>query len=81
MKFTNGVVTLGKGRVSSARRLSNGDKIFIMDTGDALVEKRIPASVKQVAYGAGTVVAYGDECFRLDGGRLVKNGEFGYVRD
>ncbi len=81
MRFLNGVITLGRGRVSSARRLGNGDRIFILDTGDALIEKRIPASVKQVAYGSGAVVGYGDECFRLDKGRLNKNGEFGYVRD
>ncbi len=81
MKFSGSIVTLGRGRVSSARRMNNGDRVFILDTGDALVEKRIPAGAKQVAYGSGTVVSYGDDCFRLDAGRLEKNGEFNYVRD
>ena len=81
MKFSNNTVTLGKGRVSSARVENNGDTGVIMDAGGALIYKKIPCGARQPVFSGGKVITYGDDCFRLDFGRLERRGEFFYVPD
>jgi hypothetical protein len=81
MRFSNNTVTLGKGRVCSARVENNGDTGVIMDAGGALVYKKIPYGARQPVFSGGRIISYGDDCFRLDSGRLERRGGFFYVPD
>lgn len=80
MKFSGNTVTLGKGRVSSARTFCNGDTGFVLDIGSALVYKEIKKGSKQPVFGRETVVSYGDDCFVLEKGKLERRGGLTYVR-
>ncbi len=81
MTFTNNTVTIGKYRVSSARRADDGSVGFILDEGGTLVMKTIPKGAKQPIFSSAQVVGYGDDAFRLDSGVLVRRGGFRYVAD
>lgn len=81
MKFTVNTITVGKYRVSSARKAVDGSVGFILDEGGALVMKTVPAGAKQPIFSSAEVVGYGDDCFRLDHGVLVRRGGLGYVPD
>lgn len=81
MKFTVNTITVGKYRVSSARKAADGSVGFILDEGGALVMKVIPKGAKQPLFSSAKVVGYGDDCFRLDRGTLVRRGGFDYVPD
>lgn len=80
MKVTKSAVTIGKGRVSSARVISGGETKIVVEEGGVLVEKTIPAgSVQPTFSGSPVVVGYGDDCFALDAGRLERRGGYEYV--
>ena len=78
MTFTNNTVTIGKYRVSSARRADDGSVGVILDEGGTLV---IPKGAKQPIFSSAQIVGYGDDAFRLDSGVLVRRGGFRYVAD
>lgn len=80
MRFSENRVTLGKGRVSSARRGENGEISFIMEGKGALLLRVVPAGARQPAFsGSPVVAAYADDCFVLDHGMLTRRGGFEYV--
>ena len=76
--FLNKIITLSSGRVSSARVEANGDTSFIIYSGGALIEKKIPASAKQVSFTSAVTVSYGDDCYKLDNGYLHRRGDYTY---
>ena len=65
------IITIGAG----------GGCIAKLDEGGALVMKVIPKGAKQPLFSSAKVVGYGDDCFRLDRGTLVRRGGFDYVPD
>ena len=81
MRFSDSSVIMGKGRLSSARREDNGDTGFILDTGGALVYKKIPAGSRQPLFSGAQIISYADDCFKLTQGRLERRGGFTYVPD
>ena len=81
MKFNANTITIGKHRVSSARRADNGDVGFVLDEGGTLVLEVIPFGSKQPLFSSATVIGYGDDCFRLDRGTLVRRGGLYYESD
>lgn len=78
MVFTSKCITVGKGRVSSARTDSLGNVGIVMAEGAGLVLKTIPAGKNQPLYGSAKLVSYADECCMLDGGKLEKRGGLRY---
>lgn len=81
MEFTVNTITVGKYRVSSARKAADGSVGFILDEGGTLVMKTVPAGAKQPIFSSAEIVGYGDDCFRLDNGVLVRRGGLDYVPD
>ena len=55
MTFTNNTVTIGKYRVSSARRADDGSVGFILDEGGTLVMKTIPKGAKQPIFSSAQI--------------------------
>ena len=80
MLFNDKIISLFKGRVSSARVEDNGDAGFIFYDNGALIYKKIPKSAKQISFTSATTVSYGDDCFKLHDGLLHRRGDFWYEK-
>lgn len=78
MRFTKSTVTVGRGRVSSARETENGTR-FIVDNDGALVVRTIPHGSRQPLFSGGETVSFADDCFELDNGRVERRGGIYYV--
>ncbi|MBQ8882386.1 MAG: hypothetical protein IJY70_03240 [Clostridia bacterium] len=76
--FSSKIITLSAGRVSSARVEESGDTSFIIYSDGTLIEKKIPASSKQISFSSATTVSYADDCYKLDNGYLHRRGEYTY---
>lgn len=81
MRFLPNSLSLGRVGLSSARVADNGDVVFVLKSGGALVTRLIPSGSVKPVLRSGQTVSYADECFMLDFGRLERRGEYTYEKN
>ncbi len=75
--MNEGILCLGKGRLSGASSL-DGERVIILQRNGALIKKRLLQNRKIVDDG---VISYSDDCFVFPHGKLEIDSEVRYEAD